>query len=204
MVSFRRLRGLGKYAATVRERIAYWLHDRMRDRSSDRLNELRKKAASELRAARRSKTPLDKLIHEGKARDLRTRVDEEETLTGRVRRRAKSVRPATDTQTTPDDILLNLPACVYLDGEWMAIIPTEDGINKYSIRAEEPGGALRPLTKDEEVALAIAPASREERAEATKRLKLPGGELRLVLVPQPWHRGDLLTVARQLEAWSED
>jgi hypothetical protein len=204
MVPFRRLHGLGKYAAAAREGLREWLQDRLRDSSSSRLDGLRKKAAEELRAARRAKTPLDKLIHEGKARDLRERVQEEETLTGRVRRRAKSVRPGTEPEADPDDILLNLPACVHLDGEWMAIIPTEQGVIKYAIRAEEPGGALRPLTKDEEIALGIAPASRGVRAAAAKQLNLFGGELRLVLEPRLWQTGDLLIVARQLEVWSED
>jgi hypothetical protein len=99
----------------------------------------------------------------------------------------------------PGETVFKLPACVHLHGEWVAIVPTEQGINKYSIRVEERGGLLRSLTKDEELALAIAPATSVERTAAADRLRIPDGELRLVLFPEPWHRGDLEIVVMQLE-----
>ena len=104
----------------------------------------------------------------------------------------------------PGETLFKLPACVHLNGEWIAIVPTEEGINKYSIRVEEQGGLLRSLTEDEELALAIAPGTDAERTAAAHRLRVPDGELRLVLFPEPWHRGDLEIVVTQLERCPAD
>jgi hypothetical protein len=112
---------------------------------------------------------------------------------------SNSVRLQPEHAAVLDDIVLKLPACVCLDGEWMAIIPTDEGINKYSIRVEEQGGVLRALTQDEEIALAIAPASESERAAAAQRVRMPDEELRLILLPEPWQRGDLEVVLMQLE-----
>jgi hypothetical protein len=98
----------------------------------------------------------------------------------------------------PNEIVLHLPACVRLHGEMMAIIPGDEGINKYSIRVEREDGALRRLTPDEEIALAIVPAARAERERAAKQVIVPESGLRLVLLPEPWREGDLTIVMWQL------
>ena len=52
---------------------------------SDDLTELRKQAADALRAARRSKSPLDRLFHESKARGYRLLAENEAWLAGKIR-----------------------------------------------------------------------------------------------------------------------
>jgi hypothetical protein len=97
------------------------------------------------------------------------------------------------------DVVLDLPAVVLLKGEWVAIIPTHEGVNKYSIHVEEEDGQLRSLTPDEALALAVSPGTPAERTAAAERLRIPGRELRLVLLPQPWQRADLEVVLLQLK-----
>ena len=94
---------------------------------------------------------------------------------------------------------VNLPACVRLDGEQMVILPTAQGIGKFALRVEDEHGELRVLTRDEELALAVAPGTRDERIAATSRVEVPDGGLQLVLLPQPWQQGDLEAVMWQLE-----
>jgi hypothetical protein len=94
---------------------------------------------------------------------------------------------------------VSLPACVRLDGEQMVILPTAQGIGKFALRVEDEHGELRVLTHDEELALAVAPGTRDERIAATTRVEVPNGGLQLVLLPQPWQQGDLESVMWQLE-----
>jgi hypothetical protein len=104
----------------------------------------------------------------------------------------------------PDEIVLKLPACVRLDGEYVAIVPSEDAINKYRIRIENDDGLLRPLTNDEELAFGLAPASGAARTAATYRVRIPEGGVRLALVPEPWQDRDLEIVVAQLERCEPD
>jgi hypothetical protein len=99
----------------------------------------------------------------------------------------------------PEEIVLKLPACVRLNGEMMAIVPAENGINKYAIRIEIEDGVFRQLTEDEEKAFAIAPGTRAERVNAAKRVAIPASGLRFALLPEPWRAGDLAIVVWQLE-----
>jgi hypothetical protein len=92
-----------------------------------------------------------------------------------------------------------LPACVCLNGEQMIILPTAEGIGKFALRIENEHGELRVLTRDEQLALAVAPGTRVEQAAATGRVELPEGGLQLVLLPQPWQQGDLASVLWQLQ-----
>jgi hypothetical protein len=100
---------------------------------------------------------------------------------------------------SPEEIVLKLPACVRLNGELMAIIPSENGINKYAIRVEQEDGVFRQLTEDEEKAFAIASGTSAERASAAKRVAIPESGLHIVLLPEPWRAGDLAIVMWQLE-----
>jgi hypothetical protein len=54
---------------------------------SNDLMELRKQAADALRAARRARSPLDRVFHENKARGYRLLAENEAWLAGRIRRR---------------------------------------------------------------------------------------------------------------------
>ena len=111
----------------------------------------------------------------------------------------KSAQTLTNRDFVPDDVFLKLPACVRLNGEFVAIIPTEDGVYKYTIHVERPDGMLRPLTNDEELAFAISPGTRRGRADAATRVDIPEAGLRIVLLHKPWLPGDLQIVLAQLE-----
>ena len=93
----------------------------------------------------------------------------------------------------------NLPACVRLNGEQVVILPTAEGIGKFALRVENEHGELRPLTRDEELALAVAPGTPAEQAAAIVRVGLPEGGLQLLLLPRPWREGDLASVLWQLQ-----
>jgi hypothetical protein len=92
-----------------------------------------------------------------------------------------------------------LPACVCLNGEQVIILPTAEGIGKFALRIEDERGELRALTRDEELALAVAPGTPAEQTAAIVRVGLPEGGLQLVLLPQPWQQGDLASVLWQLQ-----
>jgi hypothetical protein len=97
----------------------------------------------------------------------------------------------------------HLPACVRLNGEQVIILPTAEGIGKFAIRVENEQGELRALTRDEELALAVAPGTPAEQTAAIGRVGLPEGGLQLVLLPQPWQQGDLASVLWQLQQRNE-
>jgi hypothetical protein len=66
---------------------------------SDNLTELRKQAADSLRAARRSKSPLDRTFHENKARGYRLLAENEAWLAGKIRTRPfRAPKPAPDAE----------------------------------------------------------------------------------------------------------
>jgi phage shock protein A len=67
---------------------------RRRGQMSDDLTELRKQAADALRAARRSKSPLDRLFHESKARGYRLLAENEAWLTGKIRTPKEPKQPS--------------------------------------------------------------------------------------------------------------
>ena len=114
-------------------------------------------------------------------------------------RRELELRQSFITTALQDDVVLKLPACVRLGGEFVAILPTEEGVKKYSIRVEAKDGLHRPLTQDEEIALGIAPATHADRAAAAKRVAVPDLVLKLALFPEPWQASDLPVVMWQLK-----
>jgi hypothetical protein len=65
---------------------------------SDDLTELRKQAADALRAARRSKSPLDRLFHENKARGYRLLAENEAWLAGKIRTPKVPQKQPTDAE----------------------------------------------------------------------------------------------------------
>ena len=89
-------------------------------------------------------------------------------------------------------------ACVRLGNEQVVVHLSEAGVplRKYAMFIRE-GKKLRKLTRDEELALAAAPATAAERAAAEERVGIK--ELQAVLRPRPFLDGEREQVVAQVE-----
>ena len=107
-----------------------------------------------------------------------------------------------------DEISLS-PVCVRLGNEQVMVLvdPSGQPFSKWAIRVKDPvTGKFRKETRDEQLAFAAAPGTREERKTAFERaMKVfpPGGHV-LRLSARRWKPGEKELVIAQLERGSAD